>query len=251
MDDSLRLQSATADPDYWTESRRPLASLLFVLPLLAVYEAGVLLDLDGVRNGADAWLRQLLTLLGFGQYFLLPLLTVAALLGWHYLTRAPWRVPPQLLGAMYVEAAVLSIALVGLAHLLSWLLPAPLAEISLATRAPTLSIWDAPARLIGYCGAGLYEELLFRLLLVPLAMTLCAWLRMPRERQIVWSVLVTSVLFAVAHHVGPRGEPWSWYELVFRTAAGMFFAALFLFRGFGIAAGTHALYDVLVGILLP
>jgi hypothetical protein len=30
--------------------------------------------------------------------------------------------------------------------------------------------------------------------------------------------------------------------------AGVFFALLFLYRGFGITAGTHALYDILVGI---
>jgi hypothetical protein len=29
----------------------------------------------------------------------------------------------------------------------------------------------------------------------------------------------------------------------------MFFAVLFLVRGFGIAAGTHAVYDILVGLL--
>ena len=27
--------------------------------------------------------------------------------------------------------------------------------------------------------------------------------------------------------------------------AGLFFAAVFLYRGFGIAAGSHAVYDIL------
>ena len=55
---------------YWVESRRPLASLVFIAPLLIVYEVGVLLL--GVQNGADAFMRRLLDLLGFGQHFLLP-----------------------------------------------------------------------------------------------------------------------------------------------------------------------------------
>src|SRR3990170_3082495 len=48
---------------YWRESQRPLVSLAFVLPLLVVYEGGVLwLGPAAMRNGADVWLRQLLDL---------------------------------------------------------------------------------------------------------------------------------------------------------------------------------------------
>src|SRR5262245_22299143 len=52
--------------DYWQQSRRPLVSLAFVVPLLLIYEAGILwLGPQAMRNGADVWLRQLLDLLGF------------------------------------------------------------------------------------------------------------------------------------------------------------------------------------------
>jgi hypothetical protein len=33
---------------------------------------------------------------------------------------------------------------------------------------------------------------------------------------------------------------------VFRTIGGLFFSALYVLRGFGITAWTHALYDILV-----
>jgi hypothetical protein len=79
--------------DYWEQSRRPLASLAFVTPLLAIYELGVLwLGPQAMRNGADVWLRQWLDGVGFSQYFLLPILTLGMLLAWHYTTRDPWRV---------------------------------------------------------------------------------------------------------------------------------------------------------------
>jgi hypothetical protein len=35
---------------------------------------------------------------------------------------------------------------------------------------------------------------------------------------------------------------------VFRTCAGLFFTFLFVARGFGVAVGAHAGYDVLVGV---
>ncbi len=103
--------------DYWQQSRRPLASLYFVAPLLGIYEAGViLLGPHAIRNGADVWLRQLLDFLGFSQYFLLPALTVGILLAWHYVTRQPWRVAPGVLYTMLAECAVLAMTLVIIAR---------------------------------------------------------------------------------------------------------------------------------------
>jgi hypothetical protein len=39
-----------------------------------------------------------------------------------------------------------------------------------------------------------------------------------------------------------------WFGFVFRFLAGVFFSVLFVYRGFGIAAGSHAAYDVLLGL---
>jgi len=61
--------------------------------------------------------------------------------------------------------------------------------------------------------------------------------------------VASSLLFSAAHYVGPLGERFELYSFTFRTLAGMFFAVLFIVRGFGIAAGTHAVYDVLVGLI--
>ena len=37
---------------------------------------------------------------------------------------------------------------------------------------------------------------------------------------------------------------------VFRTVAGLYFTALFVARGFGVAVGAHIGYDVLVGVVV-
>jgi membrane protease YdiL (CAAX protease family) len=225
----------TAD-DYWSQSRRPLASLLFILPLLIAYEAGILvLGRHAVHNGAEVWLRRLLDLVGFGQYLLLPALTVGLLLAWHHLTHDSWRLKTTLVPPMYLESAVLAVALLGIAHLQGALLGAI---------GPAVSIWSGPARLVSYLGAGIYEELLFRLLMLPAAAALFRLLRLAPERQLPAAVILTSLVFSLAHYVGP--ESWSWFSFLFRFVAGVFFAVLFLLRGFGIAAGTHALYDVAV-----
>ena len=61
---------APVEEGYWSDSRQPLASLIFVTPLLLTYEAGlIILGPNAVRNGPEVWLRWLLDRLGFGQYF--------------------------------------------------------------------------------------------------------------------------------------------------------------------------------------
>ena len=146
-------------PDgYLRESRRPLTSLVFVLPLLAVYEGGVLvLGMSGVRNGADVWLRQLLELLGFGGYFLLPVLTIGALLAWHHVTQEPWRVRPTVLYGMFVESVLLGLVLLLVAHQQArWF-----AATTSGPAAPCLAgifggVFDWLGRLVAFFGAGIY-----------------------------------------------------------------------------------------------
>jgi membrane protease YdiL (CAAX protease family) len=110
--------------------------------------------------------------------------------------------------------------------------------------------WDSMfARLIGFCGAGLYEEVLFRLLLLPLLIWACERLGAATIPATILGLVASSLLFSAAHYVGPLGDAFDLYSFTFRALAGMFFAVLFIVRGFGIAAGTHAIYDVLVGLL--
>jgi membrane protease YdiL (CAAX protease family) len=245
---------AVSEPggDYWQQSRRPLASLYFVVPLLAIYEAGViLLGPHAVRNGADVWLRQLLDVLGFSQYYLLPALTVGILLAWHYLTRQSWRVAPGVLYTMLAECAALAVALVIIARVqdsvLSVFMPGMSQTAIRAALTDRFAGWSG--EMVGYIGAGVYEELLFRLMLLPAA----AWLFKQfglSTGQAVWSaVLVTSFCFSLAHHIGPEGESFDERAFMFRLIAGCFFSILFAYRGFGIAAGTHALYDIFVSVI--
>ena len=232
---------------YWTESRQPLASLLFITPLLAIYEVGVLvLGPAGVRNGVDALLREVLERLGFSQYFLLPVLTVSILLAWHYLTRRPWRVSGTVFYGMIGECVLLAICLRLLLQLQGLLL-------STVAGVVTLDIGVVLGSMTAYLGAGVYEELLFRLLLLPLLAWVLRRFHVAPAASMAGAVVLSSLLFAAAHYIGPYGEHFTTFAFFFRTfffrtLAGMFFAVLFVYRGFGIAAGTHAGYDLLVGL---
>jgi len=80
---------------------------------------------------------------------------------------------------------------------------------------------------------------------------LCMLLRLtelPSFVGVLIAALVQAALFSAAHHLGPYGEPFNNYVFVFRTLAGLYFAFLFQLRGFGVAVGAHACYDVVVGV---
>ncbi len=224
---------------YWAESRQPLASLVFLAPLLIAYELGVLIL--GVQNGADAFLAGLLDRMGFSQHFVLPLVTVCLLLGWHHVSRDSWRLSAGTLSAMVAECVLLAVALRLILVLQS--------AMAMAVSTPIeMHLGDRFGLAVGFLGAGIYEELLFRLILL----SGVAWgFRRAGTKPwlaVVLAAVATSLLFAAAHYVGPSGEPLGWFSFVFRFVAGMFFAVVFSYRGFGIAAGSHAAYDILVGV---
>lgn len=239
---------------YLRQSSRPLPSLAFILPLLVIYEAGVImLGPQAVRNGADVWLRHLLDMSGFGQYFLLPALTVGLLLGWHHITHDRWRVSAAVVYVMFAECAVMGLALVGVGRVQAMVAHAltdtpAVNEAQRATLAISAHAAPIVGRIVGYMGAGVYEEMLFRLLLLPPVAAIAWRLGAQRGLRIALAVVLTSVLFSAAHYLGPHGESFEAFSFVFRLLAGAFFAVLFVYRGFGIAAGTHALYDVFVSV---
>jgi hypothetical protein len=244
--------------DYWQGSRQPLASLVFVLPILSLYEIGVVwLGPQAIRNGVDVWLRTILEHLDFGQYFLLPVLSIGLLLGWHHTTRLPWRVPRGVMGGMVVESILLAIGLRIVLQLESLVWHAFCSGLNAvpAAGAASVSMASSMSGLIGFLGAGVYEEFLFRLVL--LSGVVCGFRRMGMADRatMIWGVLLTSLLFSAAHYVGAYGEPvfWSntafWFGAIFRFLAGVFFGALFVCRGFGIAVGAHAAYDILIKLI--
>ncbi len=257
-----RSKSAGHDSElalYWRESARPLTSLAFVAPMLVAYEVGVLwLDQHAARNGADVWLRTWLAEgLGFGSYFLLPLLTCGLLLAWHHTQNEAWRLRWNVLSGMACESSGLALVLLMFAHWQQqwWSLSQQPAWC--ATQATT---GDMAAQLVAYFGAGIYEELLFRLALLPLSIMALQWCGLRRRPSVVTAVVLTSALFALAHYrcdfvLGgwhfslPCGDEFAWSSFTFRFLAGSFFASLFVTRGFGIAAGAHALYDIFAVLL--
>ena len=60
------------------------------------------------------------------------------------------------------------------------------------------------------------------------------------------AVIISATIFSAFHYIGPYGDPLRLDSFLFRALGGVAFSVVYLLRGFGITAWTHALYDVLV-----
>jgi CAAX prenyl protease-like protein len=244
-----KIQAMTAT--YWQASRAPRYSLLFALPLLITYEVLALLVPHGpggveIRNGADVLLQEVFVWLAgvWGpRLFMLGLIGVGAWLIAKDIRAKGGKLAPTVLGTMLLESLGLSLVFgIVVSGLTVALLGAPPPPMALG---PVTERLGRGTLLMLSIGAGIYEELLFRVVLVGLlawgAHKLLGWL--PLAAGIAATVL-GALIFSAFHYIGPYGDRLEVYTFVFRTIAGLFFSALYLTRGFGITAWTHALYDV-------
>ena len=241
--------TATAPARYWQLSQTPRYSLLFALPLFIGYEVLQLAVSGGpggdIRNGADVILQSLFAdLMGRRgpMVFEIALIVLGLVLVAHDMRRHGRHLSRMVFLGMSLETLALAIlcgVLVG--GITSHLFGAMGLAIGQIERTPL------PVRLMLSLGAGLYEELLFRVILVGAL----AW---GGHRILGWSarlsgivaVTVGALAFSAIHYVGTYGDQLTLYSFVYRALAGVFFSALYLLRGFGITAWTHALYDVFV-----
>jgi membrane protease YdiL (CAAX protease family) len=227
---------------YFTETRRPVYSAALLLPFFAVYHLGTLLLGTTYVNGADALIVRLLSLLSVHSMFASALLLLLCFVLWQLKTRASWKVEPGRVVALFFESCFFSLLLFFVTGWLSVHLSRPLHRPGSTS---------AVEKLILYCGAGIYEELVFRgFLLGLLLVVLIGPLRVKKIPAAFTAAILAALIFAAFHYVGPAADSFSMAGFLQRTLGGLFFSALFVTRGFGVTAASHALYDVLVGLIL-
>ena len=220
---------------YFALSRSPRYSVLVALPLLLAYEGlAAVLAQPGrgeLRNGADALLRAAFTAAA-GPRGPAVFMAVVIALGLVLVVRDMRANRDKLRPAVFgVVIGVTTAKLLGSLHALA-MGPSPLQAMG----------W--PTRLMLSLGAGLYEELFFRVFLVTgLAAGARVLLGLGRRGAGVFAVIVGAVVFSAFHYIGPFGDPFELQSFTFRMLSGVAFSGLYLLRGFGITAWTHALYD--------
>jgi len=260
-------------PDsYLDRTSRPIYALTYLLGFMLIYEAGTFfvhpetltqsLAQPQVRVVAFVWVQNLLEFVGFSPrmtWIAAPFVVIFILLGLQITSKTKWQVGLGDFIPMTLECVFLAVPLIVLSLLLNrngQSPPAAAAVVPLQEVVEPLAKRMLMVDIITGIGAGIYEELIFRLILITLLMMVFQdFLGMQKNNAIFVSVLISAVLFSAHHHVffaNGRlftGDPFTWGKFIFRTLAGVYFAALYAVRGFGITAGTHAFYNVLAAVL--
>ncbi len=277
-----------AKDSYLERTGRPFYGLVFLLPFIVFYEVGtILINTDVLRHAqirvvAFVWLQNFLEYLGFGSRFAWaapPLAVVVILLSLQIASRKRWYCVPADLWRMALESIFLAVPLIVLGlFLITSARPAEEKDISEAAvlrgvlycesqiSVSTIKGGDFQednegqinavvrsnilAGIVTGIGAGIYEELVFRLILICVLMVVffdC--LKLSHNQSIILSIMIAAGLFSAHHHIaffsGQQADSFDLTEFIFRTIAGVYFAILFAIRGFGITAGTHAFYNII------
>ena len=242
---------------YWQTSRSPRYSVLFALPLLLLYEAlaALLSDADGggVRNGADVLVKSVFE--GVAGHYA-PLLFGLVIIGgsiWiisRDQKKAGGKLRPAVFATMFAESLFLASAFGIVVGTITAVLLGQIPLLAVMQEGIPMAEMSAPTRLMVSLGAGLYEELVFRVFLVSGMVLLGTRVfRWERRTAVAVAVIAGAFIFSAFHYIGPYGDAFQLQSFVFRMVAGLFFSGLYVTRGFGITAWTHALYDVFVLLL--
>jgi membrane protease YdiL (CAAX protease family) len=232
---------------YFTHTRSLLYSYLCSLPLLVIYEVLIYRTQPGrgpkVRLAVDIWFMRLVSFVGYPALAIL--LIIIALIGLYVLFKERSKLPhlrPAYFLGLGIEAFVYAVALMFLLSafvgaLLQIVPPAPVQKLPLLERI-ALSV-----------GAGLYEELFFRVILVTAFIYLFKLFLDKNWMIYTAAIFLASFIFSLVHYLGALGDVFTLRSFVFRFLFGGALSIIYWWRGFGAAAWTHSIYDILVTIL--
>ncbi|MEM7308632.1 MAG: CPBP family glutamic-type intramembrane protease [Planctomycetota bacterium] len=245
--------SADAGPG----SRGVALGFLAMLPLFASYEVGVAIaGQDSPRNLAELLLGQALVFLSaYETPVRIAFLVVCALFAFVQVRLTGLELGRSLV-FVCLEGIGFALALGPLLVLTMSLFGVTVEELGLAGRAPGAGV--SLERAARSFGAGAWEELVFRvgaysavfLLAKTLAKFLGAGDAVARGVSETLAMLLSALLFAACHLdaamrlVGLEGESWEPRVFLWRTLAGLFLAGLFRWRGPGVTAWAHGLFNL-------
>ena len=258
-----------AKDSYLDRTARPVYSLAYLLGFIVLYEIGTVLissealssslDSSQVRVVSFAWIQSILDeYLNFPlrvTWLATPFVVIIILVAMQITSRTPWRVRLADFIPMTVESTLLAVPLIILSMTINRSPAMQQATVYLLKTVegytPTLAM-----QIVSGIGAGIYEELVFRLILISLLMLLFQdFIGISHKNSVILSVAISAILFSAHHHIFyingmfTKGEDFYLSIFLFRALAGVYFALIFAVRGFGIVVACHAFYDIIAAVL--
>ncbi len=225
------------DVSYYSRTRHPLNNLIFVVPFIVVFHMG--LGLTNYSLAALEDIDRILKYFGAAQAYLPPILVVAVLLAHQLFGEHEWKAEPKIIVGMLAECVLWMTPLILMGYLTGRML---------ANMAAQQGGQPVAGGVLTAIGAGIYEEFIFRMFFISFILLIFTDIaNLPRHWVTLAAVFAGAVLFSLYHFSGQQLSSWSefpWAQFWFRGIAGVYLGAIYVVRGFGIAVGTHAFYNI-------
>ena len=224
--------------DYLIRTKNLPKSFLFILPLLVLYEVGIILYGSEVKNTADVIVKSPLEIFGKNAALVFNSLVIIISFCSIFYIEKKHRLHCGIFFPMLLESIIYALFLgYVIVFLVYGFLPLDITGLHVEgfTKGVIISL-----------GAGVYEEIFFRLLL--LSIICFVFVKVFKINTLIGSllsILICAGIFSSMHYTGAIGDSFSVHSFLFRFVAGIILSAIFIFRGLGIAVYTHATYDVL------
>ncbi len=226
-------------------------SLIFILPLVVLYQIGIVQAGSNVRNLAEVWMTGPLALLGLQATTAINILVLSGVVAALMVIQRAGTLSIVYAVFMTLESLIYALLLLSGVGIAAAILDESLQNI-LSSGWLMQNAGGLPQRqlLLGI-GAGVYEELLFRVMFIGGGTFLMVKIfSFSKLFSILCMLIISSILFSAVHHIGTAGEPIHSYVFIFRTLCGTVLGLIYIFRGPGIPVMTHSLYNVIVIIAM-
>ena len=222
-------------------------SLVLVFPLFLAYEVGVMFS--PTVNGVDFVTRWVFAAVGYDRrrFLLVHLVLAVGFLALLLQLRRSRSLRLRAFPPMLLESAIYAVTM-GTAIALVMDRVLGLGSVA-GGDVGGLSLGAHGQAVIMSLGAGVHEELVFRLGLMGGATAVLLLIGLGRTLSVAIALAASALLFSAAHHAGPLGEPFDQSVFVYRAMAGVVFGLIFYFRSLAHAVYAHFLYDLYVLLL--
>jgi len=227
---------------YFQYSKNILSSLLFIFPLIILYEFIAFFKFNNadiiIRNTADTIIRDFIRLFSDNVFIIQSVIILFFLISFYIYSnknKNSHKFNIKYFSFMYIEGFLYGLLLVYILN-----------GFNVFERLDTFQYNDYIISFYLCLGAGIWEEILFRLIIFNLIMYIISYFSKNNFLSLLLSIFISSIIFSLFHYIGTFSDTFTMYSFIIRFAGGVYLALIYYYRGLGIAMFSHFIYDFLI-----
>ena len=227
---------------YFQYSKNILSSLLFIFPLLLLYEFIAFFKFNNadiiIRNTADTIIRDFIKLFTENVLLVQSIIILFFLIFYYiynknHINNHEFNI--KYISFMYIEGFLYGLLLIFFLN-----------GLNIFQRLDVFQYNDYIISFYLCLGAGIWEEVLFRLIIFNFFIYFTSLFLKHSFITLFLPIFISSVIFSLFHYIGSFSDTFTLYSFIIRFVGGVYLAVIYYYRGLGIAMFSHFIYDFLI-----